>query len=294
MIFVDRTKEDKPPILVNEAEKEHNLAHDFYFSAIYLSDPNKPGFDKFNAYSHKSVKDALERLFNQKCAYCETQVTVGHDIEKEHFRPKAMVIENSKELKPGYYWLSADWNNLFLSCDHCNQIRVEHETQYGTVLKLGKGNQFPLSIKRKVDFLSRFDSSDEPFRLLINPCIDDPEEYFMFDKNGSISPKPKLTGKKKKMAITSAMVFALIRIRLVKKRESHYLRVEILLKDIERRLRDYLLFQTSERKDELIEKLEEFEKLKDPKNPHNEYIAITRQLERQNKIKLLKALNALK
>lgn len=291
MIFINRKNEPVPQILIDKAAIEHQKAEIYYRSEIYLNNPKRPGFKKFKLYSHESVKKALERLFNEKCAYCEIQVTVGHDIDKEHFRPKAMVKDSMNETVPGYYWLSADWNNLFLSCTHCNQWR-EQPIQNGLISMIGKANQFPLLHESK-RAKSPSDPSDDPYRLLINPCVDNPEDFFSFDKDGSIMPKIRLRGKKRKMAEVSAEVFALIRLRLVKKREKHFVMVEKLIVEIERRLRDYLRYQTNEYKDELVEKLEELKQLQDEKNPHNEFVAVTRQLVEEHKAKLLNAINIL-
>jgi uncharacterized protein (TIGR02646 family) len=69
------------------------------------------------------VKSALRVAQNDKCAFCESKIThIGYgDIE--HFRPKGGVRQHETEpLKyPGYYWLVYEWDNLFLSCQLCNQ-----------------------------------------------------------------------------------------------------------------------------------------------------------------------------
>lgn len=63
-------------------------------------------------YGHVTVKTALEKMFEGKCAYCESHinvVTVGHI---EHFRPKSRFIS-----------LTYAWTNLLLSCPNCNNKR---------------------------------------------------------------------------------------------------------------------------------------------------------------------------
>ena len=70
-------------------------------------------------YGHKKVKDQLELMFAEKCAYCEVHinvVTVGHI---EHFRPKSRFKSQTFE-----------WLNLMLSCPNCNN-------------KQHKGDKFP-------------------------------------------------------------------------------------------------------------------------------------------------------
>ena len=85
-------------------------------------------------YGHHSVKRALEKMQFGKCCYCEVFIekpyAIGH---VEHFRPKAFSQQTrrSNKIRPGYYWLAYNWDNLFLSCPFCNSSN--------------KANLFPLS-----------------------------------------------------------------------------------------------------------------------------------------------------
>ena len=62
-------------------------------------------------YRQKEVKDALERIFYGKCAYCESQVTTTGYGDIEHFCPKR---------NPRCVNLTFEWKNLLLSCEKCN------------------------------------------------------------------------------------------------------------------------------------------------------------------------------
>ena len=64
-----------------------------------------------NKYRHKDIKDALERMFHGKCAYCESQVTTTGYGDIEHFCPKG---------NPRCANLTFEWSNLLLSCQKCN------------------------------------------------------------------------------------------------------------------------------------------------------------------------------
>lgn len=86
-----------------------------------------------NKYRHKEIKEDLEKIFNGKCAYCESKVTTTGYGDIEHFCPKS----NSRCIN-----LTFEWTNLLLSCERCND--AGH-----------KGTKFPL------------DANDNP--LLINP-----------------------------------------------------------------------------------------------------------------------------
>lgn len=92
-------------------------------------------------YRQRDVKVALELAFNDKCAYCEseiTSVTYGHI---EHFYPKSR-----------YPSKAFSWGNLLLSCPRCND--AEH-----------KGNKFPLKCQGGP---------------IVDPCVDDPSQFFNF------------------------------------------------------------------------------------------------------------------
>lgn len=79
----------------------------------------------FSAYSKLEVRDALKEMHFDKCAYCEAPIASVSDTDIEHYRPKKGVTE-ADDIgvdHPGYWWLAMDWENLVLSCTHCNQAR---------------------------------------------------------------------------------------------------------------------------------------------------------------------------
>lgn len=68
--------------------------------------------EKGGTYNTEEVNAALNEIFHGKCYICE-----GKDITScqiEHLIPH----RNNKELK-------YDWNNLFWSCAHCNNIKLD-------------------------------------------------------------------------------------------------------------------------------------------------------------------------
>lgn len=87
-------------------------------------------FAKYSYYSDPAVKRQLIAEHHGKCAFCESFIMDTDVGDVEHFRPKAEVttrhpnnplIEVSVDDHPGYFWLSASWSNLYLSCKQCNQ-----------------------------------------------------------------------------------------------------------------------------------------------------------------------------
>lgn len=92
-------------------------------------------------YGHKQVKDQLERMFSEKCAYCESHINVVTYGHIEHFRPKSRFKSQTFE-----------WLNLLLSCPSCNN-------------KQHKGDKFP---------------SVHAGGRLIDPTVEDPAIHFDF------------------------------------------------------------------------------------------------------------------
>jgi len=136
--------------------------------------------------NHDQVRMALERLFNDKCAYCGIQIEeTGWDVE--HFRPKGRVAERKDH--PGYYWLSYSWNNLYTSCVTCNRHRRDKprwgNPNYG--IAGGKQTQFPLEDETDRAMTPTSDIKKEK-HMLLDPCHDEPECFLTYNINGDIIP----------------------------------------------------------------------------------------------------------
>lgn len=143
-----------------------------------------------SVYGAFAVRKALEKLFHDKCAYCESNTTAGADWEVEHFRPKGRVAERRDD-HPGYYWLAYEWENLYPSCQHCNQKRRDRprwgDVSAATGPAKGKLDQFPLADEAG-RAMSPGDDLTAEDRLLLDPTIDDPEEHIRFDVHGQALP----------------------------------------------------------------------------------------------------------
>lgn len=116
-------------------------------------------------YKTKDIIDALQDIYNYKCAYCEQRI---ERFDIEHYRPKSI-----------YYWLTYSWDNLLYCCPACNQK---------------KSNNFPVD-KEKATFSkqdskdfhnlrNKYDRLEQP--LLINPEKEDVSSQIKFGKNGEI------------------------------------------------------------------------------------------------------------
>ena len=62
---------------------------------------------EIEGYAPADVKKELIRIFNNKCAFCESNISAGHHYDTEHFRPKTNIIGL---LMNGaiFYWLVAN------------------------------------------------------------------------------------------------------------------------------------------------------------------------------------------
>ncbi len=181
----------------------------------------KKGFP-YSVYKDASVKDAMERLFYDKCAYCESRYAATQPMDVEHWRPKNEVdVEKDGEIvgqKRGYYWLAANWENLLPSCIDCNRKREQIIQPEGKKRVVGKETLFPLADESKRANKPGAEVSEEP--LLLHPCGDDPEEHLEFTEEGCGVVRPKLdsSGQPSLRAKKSIEVCALNRLGLVQDR----------------------------------------------------------------------------
>lgn len=199
--------------------------------AHYENPANNKPF-KFKAYNDPLLKSELKKVF-KKCAYCESLYDHVSDGDIEHFRPKGQVNEKNPQ-SPGYYWLANNWDNLLLSCMHCNQRRKHQLYSESVLYTRGKLDQFPLSDegKRINNHKKRSLAAEERVRLLLNPCKDNPEKHFKYEmEEGVIIPITE-------MAKKSIEVYVLQRVNLVKERKNVlvllFTQMDRVLRELER------------------------------------------------------------
>lgn len=121
-------------------------------------------------YKYTDVREALDKIYHGKCAYCETFDPSPH---VEHYRPK----------RGGYYWLAYSWDNLIISCSKCN---------------IKKGDQFPIARHRvsyggtsdefaQINTLSAgYDAIEQPLLLMPERMPDEIVRMLSFEQDGSI------------------------------------------------------------------------------------------------------------
>ena len=134
-------------------------------------------------YGALAVRQVLEKLFEQKCAYCESKIGINAAWDVEHYRPKGRVAENAAH--PGYYWLAYEWSNLLPCCTFCNQRRHDRPSlTHAGGPAAGKADQFPLENESDRCMHHQADLAlERPW--LLNPCLDEPEAHISFAPDGS-------------------------------------------------------------------------------------------------------------
>jgi uncharacterized protein (TIGR02646 family) len=204
--------------------KERQEAIDFY------ADPanHEESFD-FKAYKGADILTALEAMFGQKCAYCESDFGAVAPTDIEHYRPKGAVVgPGGKPRKPGYYWLAAEWRNLLPSCIDCNRAR-KHDYEDGRETS-GKANYFPLADEEKRATVPGGEAEEEP--LLLDPTFDDPKDHLEFIGEGAVRPSAR-DGAESMRGRTTIDVLGLSRPKLVRSRRDRELWIEDAIADVE-------------------------------------------------------------
>ncbi|MFY2561255.1 hypothetical protein ACN469_26885 [Corallococcus terminator] len=120
-------------------------------------------------YSGHGIKEALVNSHHGKCAFCESKVKYLAHGDVEHFRPKAGYEQGYGFNLDGYFWEAYAWDNLYFSCQVCNQIH--------------KKNKFPVLLNDQLletrSTSDRKESEERP--VLIDPGLEDPRLAIRFN-----------------------------------------------------------------------------------------------------------------
>ncbi len=154
----------------------------------------KENFDWRSEHYNKPVKEDLKILYNNKCAFCEVKLTefnYDNQFTIEHYRPK-----------DHYYWLGAEWTNLFPTCIRCNG-KKRNSFPINNLKKKLKKEEAPFDengqlILEKCN--ARYDNLMNEQPLFLHPEIDKPEKYFEFNPSGKVLIKSDLPVFEKKRA----------------------------------------------------------------------------------------------
>jgi hypothetical protein len=207
---------------------EHEAARKFF----RLKANRELPYENFKAYKSDDVVKALNDRFAKKCAYCESIYAATAPVDVEHYRPKGGVEVDGALSKPGYYWLAAAWTNLLPSCIDCNRMRIHPFPDAEPALR-GKANKFPIANPAKRARKPGLERHER--RLLLHPCLDNPDEHLEFIEEGAIRPA-LVRAKPSEMGRQSIAVYGLDRPALAMERQRLLIRIEGLTMRIRRAL----------------------------------------------------------
>ncbi|WP_354834172.1 HNH endonuclease [Akkermansia muciniphila] len=164
MIKINKDLNDIPPSLLSE--ETHQKRQELINQKKYIPTEN---YNK--CYRASDIKEKLKTIHHGKCIYCEQIIEQFH---VEHYRPKSI-----------YYWLAFSWDNLLLACPVCNQKKLDNFPLEGTQSITPPFFRKKKNINHKFNNLSsELNKFEKP--ILINPELEDPENFIVFLKNGEI------------------------------------------------------------------------------------------------------------
>ncbi|MFJ9385215.1 AAA family ATPase [Peribacillus sp. NPDC101481] len=175
MIFVDRSRVAEPDIFKKSFLRDfHNRLANFYrINSKVLKQQKIQSIPDYELVRRKvynpEVKDALNALFTNKCAFCESKINYNSIGEICKFRPVSGALSNGQFDHLHYGWLSFHWENLYFSCSECNSA---------------KSNYFPVDGKRANYNVAIHEVRKTEHYLLVDPCYDNPQEHISFTNKG--------------------------------------------------------------------------------------------------------------
>jgi len=203
-------------------------------------------FKDSSKYWGKLKDFLLKNIFNNKCAYCETNIKLARQFgDADHFRPKARVnyktnpepeckkyklayaidyrVTPSGEIKhPGYFWLAFNWKNLLPACIKCNSGQGKKNQfpilsqEYLLNVKLSpaqvsqlKGNAIQSETDPDIYYLDVEDLNEHEKPALLHPFFGvDPLDHIEFTPDGRIRSR-KVNGKESKIGKESISAYDL-------------------------------------------------------------------------------------
>ncbi len=236
MIKIEKDLKTVPKSLTSELTKERR--NELIEQGAYIYE------QVYNSrYKIKDIKDALNKIYHGKCAFCEQSVEAFH---VEHFRPKSI-----------YFWLAYSWDNLLYICPNCNTHKLD---KFETLQSKAKFKAEDLKRIHRLSVI--YQEEEEP--LFIHPEQEDVEQLLHFKTDGTISSNDRRT----QYTINTCK---LNRPRLVEKRKRVY-------DDFDKKYNDRLLrfFLTKKTSDlgKLTGLIEDFQE--DNTKPTTEFLAFRR------------------
>ncbi|GEQ86444.1 hypothetical protein ULMS_19520 [Patiriisocius marinistellae] len=167
MLYINRNFVNKPEVFSSHPFKDEIKV----MTEFYTKKNIKQSRYRINSRLIESqlLIEKLVKLFHGKCAYCECEIFEKF-FKTAHHRPTENAMNlDGKVSKESYWWLTYEWNNLYLLCEQCSSM---------------KKTRFPVAGKR----VSYLGNVPQEKALLIDPCKkkDFDDKHFQLFKNGEI------------------------------------------------------------------------------------------------------------
>ena len=172
MIYVERSKYDRPPILDSD-EIKHLTEQMEEFYSIPFEGRSQQRYDNHGFWEKNSyyVLEYLASVFNRKCAYCEMPISPG---QLDHFRPQNSTRGLEEDFAPDHYWwLSYTWENMYPACPTCQRNKANWFPVFGDRAEARSPYELILETEKPV---------------LLDPCYDDPATHLWYDEEGNARP----------------------------------------------------------------------------------------------------------
>jgi hypothetical protein len=165
------SRPDPPASFVKASQLERKEAHAFY--SIPVAQRAQRRFQFKAVQGSKAAKESLLAMTSLKCAFCEQPLGVSLPGDIECYRPRWGTTDQAGTLHADlYWWLAADWHNLFPSCMECRRHR---------------GSRFPLENEAHRAKSPGEESREDP--LIIDPVHVEPAEHLLFLADGRVVPR---------------------------------------------------------------------------------------------------------
>ena len=176
MIHTNRSRVTEPAFFKSKERKDEIERLKLLFARADVSTAyaisTSPFYSRF--CKDPEIGQALQDLFFNKCAYCESPIEQSAGVAIEHFRPKSRAVNSNGEVSTNHYWwLTYHWFNLYLACDVCATM---------------KSNRFPVKGKR-APLNADEEELEKEAAMLLDPCRHQPEEHFVFEPTGEVASK---------------------------------------------------------------------------------------------------------
>jgi uncharacterized protein (TIGR02646 family) len=182
MIAVEDRGVSEPGILHSpETLRAIKQAGDFFSSRSRAAQQSQHEFSR-EILDSPPVRHALNRLFASRCAFCNrSESSAKIELTTHHLRPPEGAVEaDGTTSRRHYWWLAYHWSNLYPACSECRRAQ---------------GQKFPVD-RRRARVGTSGDSLRREQALLLDPKIDNPEEFLVYLDSGEVvsrSPRGRTT-----------------------------------------------------------------------------------------------------